>query len=321
MLIPPQAYASTNPFRHFVKFRVRADSNFSNIPIAGQKPIQEAGLMIFAITSDVSGDNPTDSSVVGFHYGKAYYQNWCEYTLPAYREWYGLPGGFHCLGPTIDLAGAANNLYIDTTHGPISFYYNSPNDTRGISMEQPLIKLSAGASIVHVACPRDGDIATTPPKENCKTSVNESAFSPVGAYGRLNFFGRGTAPANTCNDSGLTGQPCNQVIVIDTNSYGGKRSSLYGAWLYFPWGHVAFCGITSAGRCSLSDSLTAPADDSLSFFGRLWVRSLSSGGQAHLRIAASPSSSLSSLAGAINWTGIDWVARSTTATRQRYALN
>ena len=309
ILIPPQAYASTNPFRHFVKFRVRANSNFSNIPITGQDPIQEAALNAVAITSDLSGDNPTDSSVLIFDPGLAYYQNWCEYQSQ------GLSGRFHCLGPTIDLAGAANNLYIDTTHRPISFYYNSPNDTRGISMEQPLIKLSAGASIFHVACPRDGEIWTTPPKENCKTPVNESAFSPVGDYGRLNFFGRGTVPANTCNDSGLRDQPCNQVIVIDTNSYGGKRSSLYGAWLYFPWGHVAFCGITSTGRCSLSDSLTAPADDSLSFFGRLWVRSLSSGGQAHLRIAASPSTSLSSQVGAINWTGIDWVARAPTSRR------
>jgi hypothetical protein len=59
--------------------------------------------------------------------------------------------------------------------------------------------------------------------------------------------------------------------VIDTNSEGGeKRSSLYGAWPYIPWGPGAFCGSPQTGRCSLSETLAAPADDSLNFKRQGW---------------------------------------------------
>jgi hypothetical protein len=294
---PPKAYANSNRFRHYVKFRLRANSNF--------------GTDTNSITTVVV-DNIAIKSSTANPAAEAAYLNWCEWSPSSHVAWV----GFHCLGPTIDLAGPSNHLYIDSTDYPISFYYNSANDARGINFSQPLINLSSSASILHVACSRVGGPTSIVPVENCSTPVTASAFNAVGNYGRLNFFGRDTAPANTCNDSGLVDQPCNQVIVIDSNSYSGNRSSLYGAWLYFPWGHLAFCGAT----CQASGGGQLPftsfnADGSFDFFGRLWVRSLSSGGQAHLRIAASPSWILSSLAGAINWTGIDWVARATTRTR------
>ena len=300
---PERVYAASNRFRHYVKFRLRANSNFGT----GTNRIDT-----FVLNSIAIKTAPVNYNV------QLRYLNWCERSPSSHVA--GV--GFHCLGPTIDLAGPSNHLYIDSTDYPISFYYNNANDARGINFSQPLIKLSSSASILHVACSRVGGPTSIVPVENCSTPVTASAFNAVGAYGRLNFFGRDTAPANTCNDSGLVNQPCNQVIVIDSNSNSGNRSSLYGAWLYFPWGHLAFCGATCRasgwGQLPFTDF---NADDSFNFFGRLWVRSLSSGGQAHLRIPASPSTSLSTLAGAINWTGIDWVARSTTATRQRYALN
>ena len=331
LLIPPEVLAPRNLHSHFVKFRVRAASNYSNVGVSGQQPIKEVVVNRIAITSDASSNTPTQSSAQNAMPNRAFYQNWCEnpnHQLSVSNTDILTPflGGMHCLGPFIDLSGVGKTLYVDTTDSPISFYYNSPNDFRGTDMWQPLIRLNAEASIRHVSCSR-ADQTSTAPRENCEQEVGASAFGPVGAYGKLNFFGRHTAPDANCKDSGLTAQPCNQFITIDTYSYGGSRSGIFGAWLYFPWGHLAFCGATCRGYSPVGGGLLPVAafnsDHSFNFYGRLWVRSLSSGGQAHLRIPASPSSSLSSLslAGAINWTGIDWVARSTTATRQRYALN
>ena len=295
---PESVYAASNRFRHYVKFRLRANSNFGT----GTNRINTVVLNSIAIKRTPVATNNAPR-----------YLNWCERSPASHVA--GV--GFHCLGPTIDLFGATNNLYIDTSDYPISFYYTSSLDSRGGSITTPLIGLKAGASIRQVSCSRGNNTATTAPQENCNLPVDASAFSSVGTYGRLNFFGRDTPLSYTCRDSGMNNQPCMQVINIDNYAYDGLRSGIFGAWLYFPWGHLAFCGVTCAWPWGGSPLSVAAlnSDDSFNFYGRLWVRSLSSGGQTHLRIAASPSENLTNLAGGNHWTGVDWVARATTRTR------
>jgi len=295
---PPKAYANSNRFRHYVKFRLRANSNYGT----GTNSITTVVVDNIAIKSSTA--NPA---------AEAAYLNWCERSPASH-----IAGvGFHCLGPTINLFGASNNLYIDTSDYPISFYYTSSNDYRGHSITTPLIWLKAGALIRHVSCSRGNNMATTAPQENCKLPVDASAFNSVGTYGRLNFFGRNTPLGYISIEAGMKDQPTMQVINIDNYAYSGLRSGIFGAWLYFPWGHLAFCGVTCAWPWGGSPLSVADlhSDNSFNFYGRLWVRSLSSAGQTHLRIVASPSENLTNLAGGNQWTGVDWVARATTRTR------
>lgn len=313
--IPPVAYQlgsainAVNRFSHFVKFRLRANSNLG------------------------TGDsiNVDNFRIVGSTAGAAInYANWCEYSSstpsnPAIQN-----GGFHCLGPLVDIRTVGNNLWIDTSDHSISFYYNQSNDSRGIGSTSPLINLFQGGTMANVFCSRGSNILTTQPTENCITLIAENNFSPVGEYDRFNIFGRDTTPANTCIDAGQINQPCNQVVIIgaDSGASSSNRARIAGAWIYMPWGLVSFCvnGCGPLPQLTYSQLFT---DDSWNYGGRLWVRSILAGGQNHFRVPPSASSTLTNLVGSTNsadvtyigWEGVDWVARATSNIQRNASLN
>ncbi len=310
-MTPAADNTSTNRFSHFVKFRIRANSNFNN----------GSGSITAVILDDVA----IKSSTAG---AAAEYRNFCEYS-PSFPDTANFQGGFHCLGPSVDMTNLGNVLWMDTTDYSTTFYYNRDTDTRGINGNDPLINLVGGATMANVICAR-ANPSTTAPVENCKTLVPENEFNPVGEYDRFNMFGRDTAPGNTCTDLNLSGQPCNQIIAIgaDSSASSANRSRIAGAWFYFPWGLFSF----ATNGCSSIPAIPQvefDGDDSWNFGGRLWARTIYACGQNHFRVPPSASSSLTQLVGVANsadvtyigWEGVDWVARAPTAARKGFSLN
>lgn len=329
---PPEAYGASNRFSHWVKFRLRANTDLGTASEANK--VTNINLNKVEIKSWNTSTSAIETPTI---------LNWCEYSssLPKTANF---EGGFHCLGPAIDMraisAGntSSNRLWMDTTDGSITFYYNRTEDTRGYrnfapargsttGTAGPLILLSNGAGLANVICSRL-NASTTAPTENCTTLVAENVFNPVGEYDRFNIFGRDTAPANVCQEFSVTNRPCMQIIAIgadsSTTSTAG-RARIAGAWIYMPWGLVGFrvngCGTPPPGGDGIP-SLTDAAyyvDDSWNYGGRLWARSVYACGQNHFRVPPSSSASLSALIGSSNssdiqyvgWTGQDWVARST----------
>ena len=126
----------TNPNSHYVKWRLRATNNYGTD--AGK--INSLSLTKVSVTSRKSK-------------GTAHNLPWCEYssTFPITNTF---TGGFHCLGPTVNLTGVNNILYVDPsydqlskTNTSISFYYNSVNDKRGYTIAKPLINLTDGGRV------------------------------------------------------------------------------------------------------------------------------------------------------------------------------
>lgn len=306
---PSQATASANRFSHFVKFRLRANSDLGT----GGSAISQINLTNVEILSR----NPSSTSV-----GNPTYLNWCEYssTFPVTASF---TGGFHCLGPTIDIRSVGNNLWLDTTDESISFYYNRATDTRGITNADPLINLFQGGTMANVICSRANPTSTVPVAD-CTDLVPENVFNPVAEYDRFNIFGRDTTPANNCVDAGRSNQPCNQIVVIgaDSSANSSNRSRIAGAWFYMPWGLVSFC-VNGCGPLPAISAAELAQEDSWNFGGRLWVRTILAGGQNHFRVPPSASSALTQLVGVsgsaevnyIGWEGIDWVARAPTGVR------
>lgn len=307
---PPAAYQATNRFSHFVKFRLKANDQYVTAAQNTNNRLQTVVIDNIAIKSSAAGAAPQ-------------YLNWCEYSS-SFPVTASFTGGFHCLGPTIDIRSVGNNLWFDTTDESISFYYNRSTDTRGITAANPLINLFQGGTMSNVICSRANPTSTVPTAD-CRTLVAENVFNPVGEYDRLNIFGRDTTPANTCIDAGRTNQPCNQIVVIgaDSDASSTNRSRIAGAWFYMPWGLVSFC-VNGCGPLPALSNAFLQQDDSWNFGGRLWVRTILAGGQNHFRVPPSASSSLTQLVGAANstevtyigWEGIDWVARSPTGVRR-----
>ncbi len=310
-LTPAADNTSTNRFSHFVKFRLRANSNFNT----GTNRINTVSLDNIAIKSSTAGADPV-------------YRNVCEYSS-SFPVTANFTGGFHCLGPSVDMISLGNVLWIDTSDYSTTFYYNRATDTRGINGNDPLINLVGGATMANVICTRSNPLSTAP-VENCKTLVPENEFNPVGEYDRFNMFGRDTAPGNNCTDLNLTNQPCNQIIAIgaDSSASSSNRSRIAGAWFYFPWGLFSF----AVNGCSSIPAISAAefaGDDSWNFGGRLWARTIYACGQNHFRVPPSASSSLTQLVGVANsadvsyigWEGVDWVARTPTAARKGFSLN
>ena len=317
-----------NRFSHYVKFRLRANSNFSNVATANA--IKDVTLNSVAIKTD-DGTTPSNAGVAGAVLPQ--YKNWCEFNASKPNTIFLPNGGFHCVGPTISISSTANDLLVDTTDGSISLYYNSSTDSRGKDPTTPVINLNAGGSLSNVQCPRANSTTTTP-TDNCRTPVDEGVYAPVGEYDYLNIFGRDTPPGVDCTEMGLGNQPCNQNMVIgtDASSTTTDRARIAGAWFYLPWGLISFssngCG-NLASFPILPDSFYYGTNDSWNFAGRLWVRSVIACGENHFRVPPSSSSSLNALVGEFNaantgyigWTGIDWVARSPTMTRKGFSLN
>ena len=334
--LPAAATGAANRFNHYVKFRLSANSNLGTATTDGTSStvandhISEINLTKVEIksynTSTLATERPS-------------YLNWCEYssTFPITANF---TGGFHCLGPAIDMRAASgtlssNRFWLDTTDASISFYYNRTEDTRGTSsilpaagvttgVGGPLIVLSQGASLANVRCTR-ANPTTTAPTENCTTLIPENVFNPVGEYDRFNIFGRDSSPAPTgCTEFGAASKPCMQVIALgadsSTTSTAG-RARIAGAWIYMPWGLVGF-RVNACGGLNALPISELNTDDSWNYGGRLWARSIYACGQNHFRVPPSSSASLSALIGSssssdinyVGWTGQDWVARSTSGT-------
>jgi hypothetical protein len=305
---PRAAYGPINPFSHYVKFRLRANSTFG-----GDDQINKVTLDDVAIKSyDSTSTNP----------GNPTYLNWCEYssTFPVTRAFI---GGFHCLGPTISLQGLRNNLWIDTTDASVSFYYNSEKDRRGTSSQDPLIKVF-GPIMSNVDCPRDNPL-TTMPSEDCSTMAAEISVNPVGQHGKFNIFGRDTPPDSTCTEAGSSApnNPCQQWVKISQSiDQVNSPSRLSGVWIYMPWGYLTVSGTDE----NFTDAFTNPwfyNDNNWSISARIWVRSFSTVSRVHIRVPRSSLADITESVGSIggqqknfiNWIGKDWVARATTATR------
>jgi hypothetical protein len=334
--LPAAATGAANRFNHYVKFRLSANSNLGSATTDGTSStvandhISEINLTKVEIKSYNTSTSATE---------RPSYLNWCEYSS-SFPITANFTGGFHCLGPAIDMRAvsgtlSSNRFWLDTTDAAISFYYNRTEDTRGTSsiittagtttgVGGPLIVLSSGASLANVRCTRINP-TTTAPTENCTTLIPENVFNPVGEYDRFNIFGRDTSPAPTgCTEFGVAGKPCMQVIALgadsSTTSTAG-RARIAGSWIYMPWGLVGFrvngCG--GLNNLAISELNT---DDSWNYGGRLWARSIYACGQNHFRVPPSSSASLSALIGSasssdinyVGWTGQDWVARSTSGT-------
>lgn len=305
---PAAAVEPANRFSHYVKFRLRANSNYSTLSTLATR-LSSVALDYVTIKGDTS---PASANY------NPQYKNWCEFNSSRPATILFPNGGFHCVGPTIDLRSTANDLYVDTTDGSISLYYNSSTDFRGNDTGTPVVNLRDGGSISNVQCSRANQPSTLP-VDNCRTPVDESVYAPVGEYDYFNIFGRDTPPGNTCAEMGLSNQPCNQNFVIGTDASltATDRARIAGAWFYLPWGAVSFAS-NSCGTPTLPDSFYYGTNDSWNFAGRIWVRTILACGQNHFRVPPSSSSSLNALIGEFNtantgyigWAGTDWVARS-----------
>ncbi|MCP9861076.1 MULTISPECIES: hypothetical protein [unclassified Cyanobium] len=132
---PAAAYAASNRFSHYVKFRIKPNDQYRQ-----NNNLRTVTLDNVAIKSSTAGADPE-------------YLNWCEYSA-SFPVTTSFSGGFHCLGPTIDIQALGNNLWVDTTDHSVSFYYNRPTDSRGISNTAPLINLVRGGAMSNVSCLR-----------------------------------------------------------------------------------------------------------------------------------------------------------------------
>lgn len=247
-----------------------------------------------------------DNVVVGNASGAAVATDpWCEYTTSSPRS--GLRG-FHCLGPQLNLS-AGGSVIIDTSGGPISFYYNQASDTRGSSqtvspftVSSPLIATDNGATVQHVFCASLSNA--------CDTPISESVYAPVGEPDRLNFFGR---------DSGNT-QFLNVGSLANSSASPGK---IAGVWFYFPVGNLTLTVDGCADGSTPANFYTN--DDGWNISGRIWVRDLKPCGAFHFRVPPSDLADTTTLFGSttlggsnvayVNWAGVDWVARSVSNSR------
>jgi hypothetical protein len=243
--------------------------------------------------------------------------DWCEYSASSPAS---AAPGFHCLGPHFNLSvntslwtssPAGGQVYVDTSGGPVSFYYTRTDDFRGSSFadvnptadSNPLISVGNGGFLRLVKC-------TGAPSNDCTTPVPETDVALVGDPDNLNIFGRDNGPLQIINFG-----------VVSTSSGFGRIS---GAWFYMP---VGYFELKSYGCTGYNPPGTGPgvaADDSWIFNGRIWTQSFKPCGDIHIRVPPSSAANLgavvaaSSLLDDINfvpWTGVDWVARSVTNSR------
>jgi len=236
--------------------------------------------------------------------------NWCEYssTFPVTAQF---TGGFHCLGPKLDFS-LGGNFIVDTSGGSLSFYYNSPTDTRSTSLSTALINMANGAELRHVNCPNTSPASTIPPTvkvtatDNCTTNIPLTVYSAAGENDMLNIFGRDNSPSGTTM----------QWIRIGSKS--SSTGKITGVFIYMPWGALYFI----ADQCVNSSD---PVASSYNFAGRVWVRYLIPCGSNWFVTPPSSAVNLSALGvnsnvsfndrNFVGWTGSDWQASVSTATR------
>ncbi len=268
----------------------------------------------FASSSEwVAIDNVNITNSSG---GAVSIDNWCEYssTRPNTAQFL---GGFHCLGPLLQMANGGRFI-VDTSGGNLNFYYNSTSDARGTSLASPLINMAAGAELLHVNCPNSGTLtappnptgATVNPSNNCLTGVPSTVYAAVGENDLFNIFGRDSSPSGTAMQ---------WVRIGSTSSSPGKIS---GAFFYMPWGAVYMIADGCDG--------TGAVPTTYNFNGRVWSRYLIACGYNYLLTPPSSTLNLSALGinsninlnttGFVGWTGTDWQATTSTATRINSSL-
>jgi hypothetical protein len=273
----------------------------------------------FSTTQSVTVDNVAITNSTG---AAVSYDDWCQYsnTFPATSLF---TGGFHCLGPTLNFV-AGGTLIVDSTGGSLSFYYNNANDTRGQSLNTPVINMAGGGTLQHVNC--NTNIPPTvafAPNDNCQTPISESEYSAVGEQDMFNIFGRDTSPGGTSNTMQWV-----RIGSFSTNTT--TPGKIAGAWFYMPWGALYLV----AEQC---DGGTLPTgfytnDNNWNFGGRLWMRYVIPCGANYFRIPPSSVTNLAALIGTsslrsaagdidfVGWTGVDWVARAAISTRSNWSL-
>ena len=246
--------------------------------------------------------------------------DWCQYSASSPAS---SAPGFHCLGPHFNLtvnttiwptSPAGGQVYIDSSGGPISFYYTRTDDLRGGSYSyvnpttgaNPLIAVDNGGFIRNVKC------STNPPSTNCTTPVSESDVALVGDPDNLNFFGR---------DSG-TQQVVYFGVVNDPTNGTGRIS---GVWFYMPVGYFELKAYNCSGYNPPGTAPNIALDDGWILNGRVWTQHFKPCGDIHIRVPPSSASNLGAVAAAsqlfsnvityVPWTGTDWVARAVTQSR------
>ncbi|MCP9837883.1 hypothetical protein KBY84_10295 [Cyanobium sp. N.Huapi 1H5] len=224
--------------------------------------------------------------------------SFCEYTTTSPQTV--LPG-FHCIGTIFDL-DSGGSVRMDTTGGPISFYYSQTGDIRGSTFADPLMSADNNATIQHFRC--------TTLSDNCTTPIPDSdPYSDVGVPDRLNFFGR--------DNGSLTGTPGQQFITI--GAAGSVTGKISRAWFYFPWGNLRL--ISEGCSTGVDPPGFATDPNNWSINGRIWVSSFRPCGAFHFRIPPSSSVGLSAAFSTgfnpdyVQWTGVDWVARAVSSSR------
>jgi hypothetical protein len=279
------------------------------IPAAAQTPFTTIRLRAnsaYSTSQSVAIDNVNITNSSG---AAVSIDNWCEYSSssPVTAQF---TGGFHCLGPLLDFS-SGGKFIVDTSGGSLSFYYNSSSDTRGQSLSSPLIDMASGAELLHVNCPNTSPVSTIPPlvkvtpTDNCLTGIPKTVYAAVGENDMLNIFGRDTSPSGT------------NMQWVRIGSTSGSSGKISGAFIYMPWGAVYLV----ADQCDGTGS----AATSYNFSGRIWTRYLIPCGSNWFVTPPSSAVNLGSLGVSTNvfvndpkfvgWTGSDWQASVSTATR------
>lgn len=182
---------------------------------------------------------------------------------------------------------------IDTSGGPISFYYNEPTDLRGATEASAVIRMDPGTRIDHVKC---GGLSA-PTSDSCDSQVSDRVYARIGIPDQLNFFGR---------DRGNW-----QWLTMGL-------SKISGLWLYFLRGYVQL----KTSTCLQAGGTPRPINfytdnEQWQFSGMIWMDQLRPCGWFHFRIQPSDAApvALPSNWTFNDWNGIDWVARSVSGSR------
>ena len=232
----------------------------------------------------------------------------CRYTTSSPRS---NGAGFHCLGPSINLV-AGGQLIVDTTGGPLSFYYVENNDNRGVTLDSPVIQFGTTNSsfIKHVRCETIDN--------NCDTDAIQ-ALVPLGYPDRLNFFGRD--PSSSFNTKASY-----QFVQLGVRSSNFTPGKIAGVWIYFPMGHVEIATIGCGKNPATEDDAKAfwAGTENWNYSGRIWAKTFRPCGLTHIRVPRTQLSSLADPFGGslpanfanefVGWLGTDWVARSVSGT-------
>ena len=215
----------------------------------------------------------------------------CEYALVSPVSG---TAGFHCKGPSIDLASStgAQTINVDTSDGPLSYYYNTGSGWAYTNSSQELILLGSGDLYQHVEC--------TSLSTNCQTPVSDLSFSALGQPDRLNIFG---------NAYSASYPSYLQHIYLNATSSGSTDpGKITGVFIYLPTGFLEL-NAALGGSCVVSNP------NCWNVNGRIWVRNLKAYGDLAFRVPPSTgnfvlSSTTNPGFKVVPWSGTDWVARS-----------